>query len=63
MIIVVTDAGPHPDGDCCNAEGDTLDGAIFGLTDQGARVHIIRPDDAPLRRIAGDTGGQFFKIR
>jgi len=26
-------------------------------------VHVIGPEDAALRRIAGDTGGQFFKIR
>jgi hypothetical protein len=63
VIIVLTDAGPHPDGDCCNAEGDTLEGTIFGLTSQGARVHVIGSEDAALRRIAGDTGGQFFKIR
>gem|GEM_PF-601819 len=63
VIIVVTDAGPHPDGDCCNAEGDTLDGTIFGLTGYGARVHVIGPEDAALKRIAGETGGQFFKIR
>ena len=63
VIIVVTDAGPHPDGDCCNAEEDTLDGTIFGLTSEGARVNVIGPDDAAMRRIAGETGGQFFKIR
>lgn len=63
MIIVLTDAPPHPDGDCCNAEGDTLDGTIFGLTSQGARVHVIGPEDASLKRISDDTGGQFFKIR
>ena len=33
VIIVLTDAGPHPDGSCCNAEGDTLDGTIFALAD------------------------------
>ena len=63
VIIIVTDAPPHSDGDCCNAEGDTLDGTIFGLTDQGAQVHVIGPEDASLRRIAGETGGQLFKIR
>jgi hypothetical protein len=49
VIIVVTDAPPHSDGDCCNAEGDTLDGTIFGLTDEVARVHVIGPDDAALK--------------
>jgi hypothetical protein len=62
-IIVLTDAPPHPDGDCCNAEGDTLDGTIFGLTGQGAHVHVIGPDDPSLKRIANETGGQFYKIR
>jgi len=63
VIIVLTDAGPHPDGDCCNAEGDTLEGTIFGLTGLGARVHVIGSEDVALRRIAGETGGKFFKIR
>ncbi len=63
MIIVLTDAPPHPDGNCCNAEGDTLDGTIFRLADDGARVYVIGPEDAGLQRIAGDTGGQFYKIR
>jgi hypothetical protein len=62
-IIVLTDAGLHSDGSCCNAEGDTLEGTIFVLTDQGARVFVIGPDDASLKRIAEDTGGQFYEIR
>ena len=63
VIIVVTDVGPHPDGDCCNAEGDTLNGTIFGLTGEGAKVYVIGPNDAALKKIAGETGGQLFKIR
>lgn len=62
-IILLTDAGPHPDGSCCNAEGDTLNGTIFGLTHLGARVNVIGPDESSLEKIAKDTGGQFFKIR
>jgi len=62
-IILLTDAGPHSDGSCCNAEGDTLEGTIFGLTHLGARVNVIGPDDASLKKIAKDTGGQFFRIR
>jgi hypothetical protein len=62
-IILLTDAGPHLDGSCCNAEGDTLDGTIFGITHLGARVNVIGPDDPSLKKIAKDTGGQFFKIR
>ena len=63
VIILLTDAGPHPDGSCCNAEGDTLDGTIFGLSGLGARVNVIGPDDASLKRIAENTGGQFYQIR
>lgn len=62
-IILLTDAGPHPDGSCCNAEGDTLEGTIFGLAHLGVRVNIIGPDEASLKKIAKDTGGQFFMIR
>ena len=62
-IIVLTDAGPHPDGSCCNAEGDTLEGTVFTLTDQEARVYVIGPDDASLKQIAANTGGQFYEIR
>lgn len=63
VIILLTDAGPHSDGSCCNAEGDTLDGTIFGLSGLGARVNVIGPDDASLKRIAENTGGQFYQIR
>jgi len=63
VMILLTDAVPHPDGDCCNAEGDTLDGTIFRLTAEGVRVHVIGPDNAALKKIAGDTGGRFFTIR
>ena len=62
-IILLTDAGPHPDGSCCNAEGDTLNGTIFGLTHLGVRVNVIGPDESSLEKSAKDTGGQFFKIR
>jgi len=62
-IIVLTDAGAHPDGSCCNAEGDTLEGTIFELVDIGARAYIIGPEDASLKNIAENTGGQFYEIR
>lgn len=62
-IILLTDAGPHPDGSCCNAEGDTLDGTVLGLADLGVRVYVIGPDEASLKKIAKDTGGQFYEIR
>ena len=63
VIIALTDAGPHPDGSCCNAEGDTLDGTIFALADQGTRVYVIGSDHPSLKKIAEDTGGRFYKIR
>ncbi|OYV08674.1 MAG: hypothetical protein CG443_118, partial [Methanosaeta sp. ASP1-1] len=62
-MIMLTDAGPHPDGSCCNAEGDTLEGTIFALTGQGTRVYVIGPDHPSLKKIAAETGGQFYKIR
>ncbi len=62
-IIVLTDAGIHPDGSCCNAEGDTLEGTIFELVDIGARAYVIGPEDASLEKIAENTGGQFYEIR
>ena len=63
VIILLTDAVPHPDGSCCNAEGDTLEGTIFGLTALGTRVYVIGPDDASVKKISKDTGGQFYEIQ
>ena len=63
MIITLTDASPHPDGSCCNAEGDTLEGTISALADEGTRVYIIGPDHPSLKKIASETGGQFYEIR
>jgi hypothetical protein len=62
-IIVLTDAGAHPDGSCCNAEGDRQEGTIFDLVDIGARSYIIGPEDASLEKIPENTGGQFYEIR
>lgn len=63
VIITLTDAGPHPDGSCCNAEGDTLEGTISALVDRGTRVYVIGPDHPSLKEIAAETGGQFYEIR
>jgi len=63
VIITLTDAGPHPDGSCCNAEGDTLEGTISALVDRGTRVYVIGPDHPSLKEIASETGGQFYEIR
>jgi len=63
VIITLTDAGPHPDGSCCNAEGDTLEGTISALADRGTRVYVIGPDHPSLKEIASETGGQFYEIR
>ena len=62
-IIALTDAGPHPDGSCCNAEGDTLEGTISALADEGTRIYVIGPDHPSLKEIAAETGGQFYEIR
>ncbi|MDD1759355.1 MAG: VWA domain-containing protein [Methanothrix sp.] len=63
VIIALTDAGPHPDGSCCNAEGDTLEGTISALADEGTKAYIIGPDHPSLKKIASETGGQFYEIR
>jgi Leucine-rich repeat (LRR) protein len=63
VIILLTDAGPHPDGSCCNAEGDTLNGTILALAEGATRVYVVGPDHASLKKIATDTGGQFYEIR
>lgn len=59
--LVLIDVGPHSDGSCCNAEGDTLDGTIFELADLGARVNVIGPDDASLKRIARIRAASFTR--
>ena len=63
IIILITDAYPHPDDDCCNVEGDTLDGTISSLATLGVKAYVVGPDRASLRKIADETGGRFYEIR
>ncbi len=63
VAIVITDAPPHPDGSSCNVEGNTLGGVISKLTGEGVVTHVIGPNDASVKKIASDTGGQWFEIR
>lgn len=63
VIILITDALPHPDGDCCNVEGNTLGGVISALTTSGIKVYVIGPQVDSLEKIASETGGKFYLIR
>ena len=62
IAILITDAEPHPDGDCCNQEGDTLESVMSILTDNGVKVYVVGPDADSLKRMAVDTGGKFYEI-
>ncbi len=63
IIVLITDAYPHPDGDCCNKEGNTLGGVISTLTANGITVYVIGPDKDSVTKMAFDTGGKFYLIR
>lgn len=63
IAVLIGDEVPIPDGDPCNKEGNTVDGVISILRNQGVVTHVIGPDDESMRRIAEETGGSFFEIR
>ncbi|VVB71733.1 von Willebrand factor type A domain protein [uncultured archaeon] len=63
LIILITDAYPHPDGDCCNRERDTLKGTVAALTTRGVRLCVVGPDKDSLKGMANSTGGSFYRIR
>jgi len=63
IIILISDAYPHPDGGCCNAEGDTLNGTISGLVAKNVKVYVVGPDKESMRKISDSTSGRFYKIR
>jgi hypothetical protein len=67
IAIIITDAPPHPDGDDCNLEDNTLPevnggGVIEKLLLAGIVTHVIGPDESSMRKIANKTGGTFFDI-
>jgi hypothetical protein len=61
--ILITDSYPHPDLDCCNVEGDTLDKTINILASEGIRTYVVGPDKKPLKDISEETNGKFYAIR
>jgi hypothetical protein len=63
IVVLITDAPAHPDGDCCNQEGDTLDGVISYLASSGVKVYAIGPDEESIKKMAVETGGKFYLIR
>jgi hypothetical protein len=63
LIILITDAYPHPDGDCCNREKDTLNGTVAALTSRGVKLYAVGPDKDSLKSMARSTGGSFYQIR
>jgi len=63
IVVVITDAYPHPDGHCCNQEGNTLDGVISALAANGMKVYVVGPDQPSMEELAFETGGKFYLIR
>lgn len=63
IVILITDAPVHPDGDCCNREGDTLDGVISDLAARGIKVYAVGPDEDSIKTMTFETGGKFYLIR
>jgi len=63
VIVLITDAPAHPDGDCCNQEGETLGGAISYLAANGVKVYAIGPEEESIQKMAFETGGKFYLIR
>ncbi len=63
IVILITDSDPHPNGDCCNQEGDTFEEVVSDLTNGGIKVFVVGPDTEPMTSLAYDTGGKFYEIR
>jgi hypothetical protein len=63
IVVLISDAYPHPDGHCCNQEGNTFSGGISALTRSGITVHVVGPDNTLMKDIASSTGGKFYQIR
>jgi len=63
IVVLITDAPVHPDGDCCNREGDTLEGVISNLAANGITVYVVGPDEDSIKMMAFETGGKFYLVR
>jgi hypothetical protein len=62
IAILMCDDDPHPDGDCCLVEGETLSSTIAELQSQDVKVYVIhawgvRPWAS---EITGATGGNVY---
>ncbi|NYT02869.1 MAG: VWA domain-containing protein [Methanosarcinales archaeon] len=62
VVILITDAPPHADGECCNYEGDTYDGIKSLLIASGVRVFVVGPNMDWSYDLASSTGGNFYSI-
>lgn len=62
IAIIISDAPPHPDGDDCNLEKNTLSKVIDKLRLAGIVTHVIGLNEPSMRDIANETGGTFFDI-
>lgn len=69
IAILISDAMPHNDADCCNVEGDTFAGTIANLNAAGVKVFVVGYNDGwgyvPdgwATDLATSTGGKFYKI-
>ncbi len=70
VVIIITDAAPHADGDECNVEGNRLDDIISLLINQKITTYAVGPDSATdeygytsILRMTEETGGEFYEIR
>ncbi len=69
IAILISDSIPHPDGDCCNVEGDTFPGIRSALISNGVTLYIIGDNSGfgiiqPgwATDLATNTGGKFYDI-
>jgi hypothetical protein len=62
VAILMCDSDPHPDGHCCNAEGETMASTIAALKSEGVKVYIVHAccDRPWADSITGATGGKVY---
>lgn len=69
IIVLISDAPPHADGDCCNFEGDTFAGTKNALNAMGVTVFVAGYDwggaGVPYgwaTNLATSTGGKYYPL-
>ncbi len=69
IAILISDGVPHPDGDCCNAEGDTFHGIKSELISNGVTLYIVGDNSGYgqippgwATNLTNSTGGKFYSI-